>query len=166
MKCRLTTKLQAYPYQQVLQRVSAKHDHARDPNGVSDSCHEFQALMTEIGWTIRTGTREMRARLLQILRQPLPRPTRVSSEPESGGTKRSAALPASELGQYASALNRYGQEHGFVTSYRYEASPDNSLTCVAVALCGEKTFRASGRNKRMARHAAAVEACEYFGVVI
>lgn len=158
--------LQAYPYRQVLQRLSATYDHNHDVNGERDSCHGFQALLTEIGWTIRTGTREMRARLLHTLRQPLSHPTRGSSEPDFDGNDRFAALSASDRGEYAAALNRYGQEHGFVTSYRYENSPGNSLMWVAVAVCGEKTFKASAKNKKMARHAAAFEACEHFGIII
>ena len=166
MKCRLTTMLQAYPYQQVLQRLSAIHGHNDDFNGNRNSCHEFRGLLTKIGWIIRTGTREMRAQLLEVLRQPLPHSTCGLSEPVFRRNDGFATLSASDRGKYASALNEYGQEHGFVTTCRYETRPANSLTCIAVALCGEKTFRASAKNKKMARHAAAFQACEHFGIII
>ncbi|KIW36361.1 uncharacterized protein PV06_11358 [Exophiala oligosperma] len=158
-----TTTLHSYPYRQVLQRLSGMNDDSHDFIGDSSAGHAFHALVTEVGRTVRIGPREGQARLLQRLRQPLPRPTRGTSAGYWHNLNDSDVLPGSDPGKFASALNEYGQQHGFVTSYEYETSPGN-MQCIAVALCGEETFRASGRNKKVARHAAAYHACRHFGI--
>lgn len=153
--------LQQYPYQTVMDQLSRGTDNGRDPGQV------FQSLMVTIGRTMRNGTRETRARLLRKLRQPLDVGIRGSTESLPRETSDPETFASPDWGQFASALNEYGQQQGgFAPTYDYETGGTYPSGCVAVVRCGELTFRAAGRNKKRARHAAAYQACLHYGIAV
>jgi hypothetical protein len=130
-----------------------------------DPCRVLQSLMVAVGRTVRNGSRDKRAQLLRKLRQPLGSGTRGSPEglPREGSD--SETFANSDQGRFASALSQYGQQHGgFTPTYHYESEGLHTNGCVAVVRCGKLTFRAAGRNKKQARHAAAYQACLHYEV--
>jgi hypothetical protein len=142
-----------------MDQLSNGVDNERDP------CQVFKSLMAIVGCTIRTGPQDKRAQLLHKLRQPLDAGLRGSPEGLSHEGSDSETFASSDQGRFASALNEYGQQQGgFVPTYHYEAGGKYATGCIAVVTCGKLTFRAPGRSKKRARHAAAYQACLYYRV--
>lgn len=158
--------LQGYPHQSVMNQLTADVDAQPGADNGSDPCQVFQSLMVTVGRTIRIGTREKRAQLLQKLRQPLIAGIRGSPERLPHESCDSAVFTSPDQIRFASALNEYGQQQGFTPTYRYETSATYANGCVAVVTCSDLKFRAAGRNRKQARHAAAYQACLHYGVTV
>lgn len=177
MQSLLQTHIREYPYRRTLVSMRDQGLSAFPPTDFSAN-EAYREVMICTGATMRSESRDQRRKVLSVIRESTSLPSDILGDDEWFERSRhddksfkfaptsatGSTMENSTLGRFASALQEYGIYHTFVPSYtvvQLSAIPSEFRATVS---CGALVFDGVDRNKKQARHKAALKACEHFKI--